>query len=73
MLGAAMTILFNDLPQPVRERFVQITSAANGDPRIITRVKAFPTRLAYYAAVDAIFAEERAVHDLAQRKLFKRR
>jgi hypothetical protein len=36
-----MSIRFNDLPQPVRERFVQITSAPGRDPRVLVHSKAF--------------------------------
>ena len=36
-----MAIRFNDLPQPVRERFVQITNAPGLDPRVLVHSKAF--------------------------------
>src|SRR4051794_6494876 len=36
-----MPIRFNDLPQPVRERFVQITQAPDRDPRVLVYNKAF--------------------------------
>jgi hypothetical protein len=36
-----MSIPFNDLPQPVRERFVQITSAPGRDPRVLVHSKSF--------------------------------
>lgn len=52
-----MGIRFNDLPQPVRERFVQITSAPGRDPRLLHHTKAFGgIWVAYVGAVLSLIA-----------------
>lgn len=43
-----MAIRFNDLPQPVRERFVQISAAPGLDPRVIVHSKSFGGVWFYY-------------------------
>ena len=51
-----MPIRFNDLPQPVRERFVQITSAPGRDPRVLVHSKSFGTAWLAYVGVVASLA-----------------
>lgn len=52
-----MAIRFNDLPQPVRERFVQITNAPGLDPRVLVHNKDFPTTwLNYVGGVGSLVA-----------------
>ena len=52
-----MAIRFNDLPQPVRERFVQMTSAPGLDPRVIHFSSAFGgIWMAYVGVVGSLIA-----------------
>jgi hypothetical protein len=52
-----MLVRFNDLPQPVRERFVHLTNAPGVDPRVLLMSKAFGgIWLAYVLGIGSLVA-----------------